>query len=71
MTYGSTEDGGATFALTPQEHQDFKEGKPVVKLVGSSQGEARIVLKMTRPRRNRDRYPPEIYGEGYKPPQQK
>lgn len=68
MIYGGEQNGGATFTLSPEEHEQFKQGKAVIKRVGDCNGEATITLKMTRPRRLRDRFPVDVFGENYKRP---
>jgi hypothetical protein len=69
MTYSSDETGGATFSLSPAEHAAFKSGKPVTKVTGDCNGMVTITLKMTKPRSKQDRFPAEVYGKGYVPPE--
>ncbi len=58
MTIGSTESGKKfNISLSEQETEDFKAGKQVVKLSGDSNGVFKVVLKLTRPRNRRKRYP--------------
>ena len=57
MIYSSNTQGGANFALTAAEHEEFKAGKPVVKVVADCKGQATITLQMKRPRSYQARFP--------------
>ena len=69
MTYSSDETGAATFSLSPAEHAAFKNGQPIVKVTGDMNGMVTITLKKTKPRSKKDRFPADVYGEGYVPPE--
>ena len=71
MIYGSKEDGGAVITLTPEEHERFKNGEPVVRRSGYSKGVFTITLKMEQPKDLVERYPLPMYAfddiKGHKP----
>ena len=52
MTYGKLADGTGVLTLTPAEVKALEARRPVVKASADSKGEFRIVVKVTRTRRN-------------------
>ena len=69
MTYGTNEKGEGVLTLTPEENEAFKRGENVVKKNGDAYGMFTIVIRMSRPHMCFQRFPVEVYGENYKPPE--
>jgi len=46
MNFGSTDNGGATFVLTPREFEDFRRGQTVIRKSADARGEFTIRLKL-------------------------
>jgi hypothetical protein len=68
MEYGSNDKGEAYFHLTPQEHERFKKGKPIVKYTGCAKGEFKIILQMQKTGKADTRFVTQTLNEIYSDP---
>jgi len=57
MTYGTRDDGTGYIELNAEENKAFQRGVGIFRRTADAKGVATICLKLTRPKRKRDRFP--------------